>query len=193
MGLVVAILIAGVVLWSVVHLSPSVVPGVRASFVRRIGEKPYKGLFSIDILIALALIVYGWRTTELAAVYTPPLLGSPLITLLVFVAFYLFAAAHAPGNAKRFLRHPMLTGTIVWAIAHLLANGDNRSLVLFGGLGLWALVSIYTINRRDGAYEKPAPVAFSRDLMTLAGTVIVFAIVLYGHEWAFGVSPIPRS
>ena len=187
-----AFLIAGVVLWSVVHLSPSVVPGVRENFVRKIGENPYKGFFSLDLLIALGLIVYGWRTTDIAAVYVPPLLGSPVVTLLVFVAFYLFAAANAPGNAKRFLRHPMLTGTIVWSVAHLLANGDNRSVVLFGGIGLWALISIFTINRREGAYEKPAPVPFSKDIMTFVGTVVVFGIVLYAHEWAFGVSPIPR-
>lgn len=192
MGLGMAFLIAGVVLWSIVHLSPSVVPGVRAHFVTKIGENPYKALFSIDLLIALVLIVYGWRTADAAPVYVPPLLGSPAVTLLVFVSFYLFAAANAPGNTKRFLRHPMLTGTIVWAIAHLLSNGDNRSIVLFGGMGLWALISIFTINRRDGAYAKPAPVPLSRDVMTLVGTIIVFGVVLYGHEWAFGVSPIPR-
>ncbi len=187
-----AFLIAGVVLWSVVHLFPSLAPGVRANLVARLGETPYKGLFAVDIIIAIGLIVYGWRSSELQALYVPPLLGSPVVTLLVFVAFYLFAAASAPGNTKRFLRHPMLTGTIVWAIAHLLANGESRSVVLFVGLGLWALVSILTINRREGSWKKPEPVPLSRDLMTLAATAVIFTIVLFGHEWAFGVSPIPR-
>ena len=187
-----AFLIAGVVMWSVVHLFPSIAPAVRKNLVASLGENLYKGLFAVDIIIALALMVYGWRSSELRALYSPPLLGSPIITLLVFVAFYLFAAANAPGNTKRLLRHPMLTGTVLWAAAHLLANGETRSVVLFGGLGLWALVSIFTISHREGAREKPAPVAVSRDLMTLVATAIVFAIALYGHEWAFGVSPIPR-
>lgn len=186
-----AILIAGVVLWAVVHLFPSVVPGARANLVEKLGLNPYKGLFTLDVIIALALIVWGWRTAEIAAWYVPPLLGSPIVTLLMFVAFFLFAAANAPGNTRRFLNHPMLTGTIVWSVAHLLANGDNRSVILFGGIGLWALVSIVTISHRDRPYEKPAPQPFSRDLMTLVATAVVFAIVLFGHEWAFGVSPIP--
>ena len=187
-----AFLIAGVVLWAAVHLFPSLVPSARATLIKSLGENLYKGLVTVDIVIARALIVYGWRTTELAIWYVPPLLGSPIVTLLVFIAFYLFAAANAPGNTKRYLRHPMLTGTIVWGVAHLLANGENRSVVLFGGIALWAFISILLINRREGAYEKPGPVPLSRDLMTFAATAVVFAIVLFGHEWAFGVSPIPR-
>ncbi len=187
-----AFLIAGVVLWSVAHLFKSLAPGARAGLVARLGENAWKGLVAVDILIAVGLIVYGWRTSEVQALYVPPLLGSPVVTLLVFVAFYLFAAANAPGNTRRFLRHPMLTGTVVWAVAHLLANGENRSVVLFGGLGLWALISIFTINRRDGAWEKPEPAPLSRDLITLVASAVVFAIVLHGHEWLFGVSPIPR-
>lgn len=184
-------LIAGVVLWTVVHLFPSLAPAARANLVGRLGENPYKGLYSLDLIIALVLIVYGWRTAEIQLLYMPPLLGSPVVTALVFVAFFLFAAANAPGNTKRFLRHPMLTGTVVWGIAHLLANGENRSVVLFGGLSLWAIVSIITISRRDGPYQKPEPVSFAKDAMTLVATAVVFALVLYGHEWAFGVSPIP--
>ena len=154
------------------------------------GENLYKGLFTVDIVIALALIVYGWRTTELAIWYVPPLLGSPIVSALVFVAFFLFAATHAPGNTKRFLNHPMLTGTAVWGIAHLLANGENRSVVLFGGLALWAVISIITITRRDRPYEKPAPAPLAKDLMTFVAAAVVYAVALFGHQWAFGVSPI---
>jgi uncharacterized membrane protein len=186
-----AFLVAGVALFAVVHLFPSVAPAARGRLAERLGENLYKGLFAIDLVIALALIVYGWKTAIVQPLYAPPLLGSPAVTVLVFIAFYLFAAANAPGNAKRIIRHPMLTGTVVWAAAHLLANGENRSVVLFGGIGLWALLSIFTINRRDGAYEKPGRVAASRDAMTVVATAVVFAIVLYGHQWAFGVSPLP--
>lgn len=186
-----AFLVAGVILWSVVHLFPSLVPGARATLVNRMGENLYKALFSVDIVIALGLIVYGWRTTELALWYAPPLLGSPIVSALVFVAFFLFAATHAPGNTKRFLNHPMLTGTVLWGIAHLLANGENRSVVLFGGMAVWAVISIFTITRRDRPYKKPEPVPLSRDLMTLVAAAVVFVVALYSHEWAFGVSAIP--
>lgn len=186
-----AFLVAGVILWAVVHLFPSLAPGARTTLVNGLGENLYKGLFTLDIIIALALIAYGWRTAEVAAWYVPPLLGSPIVTALVFVAFFLFAAANAPSNTKRFLNHPMLTGTAIWGIAHLLANGENRSVVLFGGMAAWAIISMMTITRRDRPYEKPAPVPLTKDLVTFVASVVVFAVVLLGHQWAFGVSPIP--
>lgn len=186
-----ALLIAGVLLWSLVHLFPSVMPTVRASLIGRLGFGPYRGLFSLDIVIALVLIVVGWRAADARLMYTPPLFGSSIVTVLMFVSFLLFAAANAPGNLKRVFRHPMLTGTITWSAAHLLANGDSRSLVLFGGIGLWALISIVTINRRDRDWIRPEPAPFSRDLITLLATAALFGLFLYLHPYLFGVSPLP--
>jgi len=185
------LLVIGVLVWSATHLVPSVTPGIRGNLVGRLGEKPYRGLFALIILIALTLIVLGWRSAELQALYTPPLYGSVFITVLMFISFLLFAAANAPGNIKRILRHPMLTGTIVWSAAHLLANGDNRSVVLFGGIGLWALISIVTINRREGPWTRPAAVSPTKDAMTVVGTAVIFAIVLYLHHLVLGVSALP--
>ena len=185
------LLVIGVLIWSATHLMPSVMQGMRGSLIGRLGEKPYRGLFSVIILLALVLMVLGWRSAVQQVIYTPPLYGSFVVTALMFISFFLFAAASAPGNVKRILRHPMLIGTIVWSAAHLLANGDNRSVVLFGGIGLWALISIITINRRDGVWTKPAAVPVAKDAMTVVGTAIIFAIVLYLHELVLGVSPLP--
>ena len=185
------LLIVGVLLWSLVHLFPSVMPNARARLIGRLGDGPYRGLFALDIVIALVLIVLGWRAADAHLVYTPPLFGSPIVTALMFVSFLLFAAANAPGNLKRVLRHPMLTGTVVWSAAHLLANGDSRSIVLFGGIGLWALISIVTINRRDREWVRPEPVPASRDLMTLIATAALFALFLFLHPYLFGVSALP--
>ena len=185
------LLIVGVLIWSATHLMPSVTPGIRGSLIERLGEKPYRGLFAAIILLALVLMVFGWRSAVQQAVYTPPLYGSIVVTALMFISFLLFAAANAPGNLKRILRHPMLTGTIIWSAAHLLANGDNRSVVLFAGIGLWALISIFTINRREGAWTKPAAVPMAKDAMTVVGTAVIFAIVLYLHQLVIGVSPLP--
>lgn len=186
-----AILVAGVALWSLMHLYPAVLPGNRAKLVDKLGSKTYRGLFSLDIVIALVLIVVGWRMTDVAAVYAPPLYGSPLVTALMFVSFLLFAGASAPGNIKRVLRHPMLLGMLTWSVAHLLANGDNRSVVLFGGLGLWSIASIVMINRRDGAWQRPAAVAVSRDAMTVLGTLLIFGLAIYLHKFVIGVSALP--
>ena len=184
-------LIIGVLLWSVVHLFPSVMPAQRARLQQALGEAKYKGLFSLDTVIALVLIVIGWKNAEVQAIYNPPLYGSPIVTALMFVSFLLFAAASAPGNIKRFIRHPMLTGMALWGVAHLLANGDNRSIVLFGGLGLWAIIEIVMISRREGEWQKAKAVPVAKDVMTVVATSVIFAIVIYGHEWLFGVPPLP--
>ncbi len=184
-------LIAGVALWSLMHLFPSLLPGQRAALVKRLGEGPYKGVLALAIVAAIVLIVFGWRSIEPASIYTPPLLGSPVVPLLILVSFILFAAASAPGNIKRFLRHPMLTGMIVWGGAHLLANGENRSVVLFGGMSLWALVSIITISHRDGEWQKPAAVSMTKDAMTVVASIALFALVAWLHKWIAGVSAIP--
>lgn len=186
-----AFLIAGVALWSLVHLYPAVLPGNRARLVDKLGSNTYRGLFSLDIVIALVLIVIGWRMADIRPVYTPPLYGSPVVTGLMFLSFLLFAGASAPGNIKRMLRHPMLLGMLTWSIAHLLANGDNRSVILFGGLGLWAILSMLLINRRDGTWKRPAAVPVSKDAMTIAGTLLIFGLALYLHRFVIGVSALP--
>ena len=159
--------------------------------IERLGNSRYHALFAFGIVVTLVLIVIGWRNAAIAPVYVPPLFGSPVVPGMMLLSFLLFAAANAPGNIKRFLRHPMLTGMAVWAGAHLLANGDNRSVVLFGGLAAWAIIAMLTIGRRDGAWEKPKAVPFSRDLMTIVASVVMFAIVVYFHESVIGVSPLP--
>ena len=185
------LLIVGVAFWSATHLFPSLMPATRARLIAWLGPRLYRVGFALDIVVALVLIVFGWKAAPLDALYVPPLLGSPIIAVLMLLSFILFAAANAPGNVKRFLRHPMLTGMVVWAGAHLLANGETRSVILFGGLGAWAIVAMLSISRRDGAWDKPAAVPFSRDLMTVAASALLFALVVYFHAAVIGVAPLP--
>lgn len=181
-------MILGLLLWIGVHLFPSVMPGARASLIEKLGEGPYKGLFALDLVVAILLMVFGWRSTMPEYWYTPPLAGMTTVTfVLVLIAFVLMGAANAPTNLKRHLRHPMLTGVIVWAIAHLLANGDSRSVILFGGLGIWAAVAIITINNRDGERERPEPVAASKDITLIAIGAALTAVVAFLHEYLSGV------
>lgn len=182
------LLILGVLLWACVHLFPSLMPDARTRLMNKLGEGPYKGLFALDLVIAIVLMVFGWRSVSAEYWYSPPLAGTPIMTFaLVFIAFALMGAANAPTNIKRFLRHPMLTGVIVWSIAHLLANGDNRSVVLFGGLGLWAAVAMVSISRRDGVWDKPAPVPIMKDVVLLVIGGVLTVAVAYFHEYLSGV------
>lgn len=188
------LLTLGVLLWACVHLFPSLMPGSRTALIAKLGENPYKGLFALDLVIAILLMVFGWRSVSLEMWYTPPLAGSPyLVALLVLGAFVLMGAANAPTNIKRFLRHPMLIGVLVWGIAHLLANGDNRSTVLFGGLAVWAAIAIFTISRREGEWTKPDAVPVTKDVVLVAIGFVLFAVVAYFHDYLSGVTLIPGA
>jgi len=182
------LLIAGVAVWSVVHLFPSMAGQRRDALIGGMGRNPYRGVFALVIAGSLVMMVVGWKSAVPSAVYAPPLAGSPVVTALMLLAFILFIAAQAPTNIKRYLRHPQLTSVIVWAAAHLLANGDSRSLTLFGTLGVWAVLEILLINRRDGAWQKPAALPLKSDVVALVIAAVAFGIVLYFHGRLFGVA-----
>lgn len=181
----------GVAFWSGIHFIPSLAQGMRSSLIERLGETPYKIVFALGIVLSIVLIVVGWRWTAPIDLYSPPSWGAPIGSFLVLVAFILFGVAHGKTNVKRFLRHPQLTGLVLWAIGHLLANGDSRSLVLFGVLGLWAVVEIVLINRREGTWARPDPIPFTAEARPVLTGLVIFAVFLLAHPYLFGVSPIP--
>lgn len=186
-------LIAGVLLWSIVHLMKSVTPGLRASIQGAIGEGPHKGLAALLLLASVGLMIFGWRTTPAEFVYDPPVWGRHLNMLLMFFAIYLIGVAQGKSRVRQWIRHPMLTGVLVWAIGHLLANGDDKSLVLFGGLGLWALISIITVSRNEGAWVKPATIATAgREVLSVAIAAILYALLFWAHPYFSGIPLITR-
>ncbi len=182
-----AMLVLGLLLFTGVHLVPSLAPGLKARWRERLGTNGYRGSFSLLLLAALGLIVAGWRNTPPVLLYLPPpQLHAAGIGLLI-LAFLLMVVSGSRSHLKRFIRHPQLTGVLLWGIAHLLLNGDSRSLLLFGGLSTWALVEMFAINRRDGAWvRQPAP-PWSRDIVNLLATAAVVALVIYIHPWIAGV------
>lgn len=187
------ILILGVVLWAVVHMVPVYAPDRRAAIVGRIGEGPWKGLFSLASITAIAVIVVGWKAAGETPVdlWFPPAWTVHLNNLLMLVAFLFFGAGHAKANLRRLVRHPQMTAVKIWAVAHLLANGDLRSVVLFGGMALWAGATVGLTNRRDGPRVVYPPSPLRADLIHAGLSVALFLIVALGHRWLFGVSPFP--
>jgi uncharacterized membrane protein len=182
-------LLLGVLLWSFVHLLPGALPGVKKSMLARLGENGYKGAFTLAMVVAIYLIISGWKAAVPESIYLPPAWGRHLTALLVLVGFILFFAAYPPTNVKRLLRHPQLTGVALWGVGHLLANGESRSIVLFGGLTLWAIAEIVVINRRDGARDKPARVPAKNDVILAGGGIVAYVVVVAAHQWLFGVAP----
>lgn len=183
-----SVLILGVIIWSAAHLFKAVWPARRRQIERRVGARAYRGVFSIIIVGSLILVVIGWRSADPFRVYAAPLSGGPVISLLVLAALILFFASQFPGNVRRLVRHPQMTGTVLWGVAHLLTNGDSRSVVLFGGLTAWALLEVTFINRRDGAWQKPGPAAIKYDIFPIAIGFAAFAALLLLHRTLFGVA-----
>ena len=186
-------LVTGILLWSALHFIRALAPDFRLSMQERLGENAYKAVIAFGIFTGIVLMVMGWRAADQWDLYQPPRWGRPLGGALVLLAFLLFSFANFQTNVKRFIRHPQLTGMAVWAAGHLLVNGDNLSLTLFGGLGLWALVQMVLINRREGAWIKPDPVPLTAEIRPVVAGVLVFALFLFIHPYIFGVSPFAQN
>ena len=182
------ILIAGILLWSVVHLIPSVLPDFKTNLKNKFGENGFKLLFTILIILSIFLIVYGWRHSTTTVIYQLPSAATPIAVILMLVAFILFVNAILPTRLLRMVRHPQLMFIISWSLAHLLVNGDSRSIVLFAGMGLWAILEIIFINKRDGDWVKSAIPGLSQELKSLALSLILFVVAIIGHHYLAGVS-----
>lgn len=182
------LLIAGLLLFTIVHLFPSALTESRTALVEKLGDKPYRGLFSVTIVASLILIVVGWKSATPTPVYLPPFGSEPILSALVFLAFVLFVAAQTRTNIRRYIRHPQMTAVLLWSTAHLLVNGDSRSVALFGGLGAWAVIEMLLCNRRDGTWKKPEPASIVTDAVTVAIGAAGFSLIWYFHGALFGVA-----
>jgi len=182
------IMVFGLLLWSLVHLVPSLAPSVKKGWISMLGENGYKISFSAIVIFSLVMIVYGWRHSDPVVVYTLSIDLKPVALILMVVAFVLFGAAQYPTRIKTYVRHPQLTSIIVWSIANLLVNGDSRSIIMFGSMALWAVLEIIAINRRSGEWEKAAPPAWPREIKGLVISLVIFAVVAFAHPYIAGVS-----
>ncbi|PZQ51512.1 MAG: hypothetical protein DI556_04975 [Rhodovulum sulfidophilum] len=184
-----ALLVIGIALWIAAHLFKRVAPGARGDLAARLGAGPARGIFAALIGLSLVLIVIGFRAAPYVAVYTPPGWTVHLNNLLMLIAVFLFGAANAPSRVKTVLRNPMLTGVLLWAIAHILVNGDLAGLILFGAMGLWAIASMALID--TAAPRAPVgPVPPMADLRLALISLVVFAAIAGIHAW-LGRWPFP--
>ena len=182
-----ALLITGLLIWSLVHFVPSLAKPLKQKCIEKLGENGYKLAFTALILISLALIIFGWRSSVPTTLYVLPVIFRIFSILLILIAFILFGASNYATRIKSYVRHPQLTGVIVWASAHLLLNGDSRALVLFGGLGIWAILEIIFINQREGAWVKPPAPGWAQEFKGLAISIVVMLVVAMLHPYIAGV------
>ena len=176
----------GIALFIGIHLVP-VVPPLRSALMKTLGEMPYKGLFTLLAVAGLVLIVMGWSDASTAPVYEPPAWGRHLAFSLVPIAFILFAAANMPGHIRYRLKHPMLIGTVLWACAHLSANGDERSVTLFGAFAIWAIIDLISEIARGRTLIGAKAPRVSMDIAAVVGGLLVAGAIMHFHGKLFGM------
>ena len=164
----------------------------RAAVIARVGEGRYKGLLSLASLIGVVLIAWGfarYRATSWVDVWFPPPWTRHVTVALMWPSIIFIAAAYIPGNIKRRLKHPFLVGVKLWAFAHLIANGDLGSIILFGSFLAWAVFDRISLKRRTDAGAPPIPVGGAgNDMIAIAvGVVAYVALAFAFHPVVIGV------
>lgn len=191
------LLILGLVLFLGVHSVRIVAEGWRTRMRQRLGEGGWKGMYTLLSLLGLALLVwgYGLARQDPVVLWAPPVAMRHVASLLTLAAFILLAAAYVPRNGiKARLHHPMVLGVKVWALAHLLSNGNLADVLLFGAFLLWAVLDFRAARQRDRAQGTRYPAG------TLAGTAATLVLgalawavfAFWAHALLIGVSPMGR-
>ena len=189
MGL--AIMILGLALFIGGHVFVTM-RGERAALIARIGEGAYKGLFALVAIVAVVLIGWGfgqYRATGWIDVWYPPAWTRHVTVALMWVASICVVAAYARGRIMTTLKHPMLVGVKIWAAAHLLANGDLGSIILFGSLLGWAVYDRISLKRRADAGGPAIPVGGGRQdaIAVIGGTILYLLLGFLFHPYVVGV------
>lgn len=188
-----AILVLGIIIFLGGH-TLAILREVRTGLIDRFGTGPFKGVFSAIALIGFAFIIWGfhrYRAEGLLQVWTPPAWTRHLTVALMWFAFVALASTNpAPGRIKGWLRHPMLAAVMIWALAHLLANGDAGGMLLFGSLFAWAVFDRIAVSKRGEIGASPTGSFTRADLIAgCAGTVAYLAMMFF-HPVLIGVAVI---
>jgi uncharacterized membrane protein len=188
------LLVLGLTIFIGLHSLRIVADPWRTAQVVRLGEMRWKLLYSVASLLGFGLIVFGYGEARLAPVmlWAPPLWTRHLAALLMLPAMILLLAAYVPGNRlKAAVGHPMVAGTKLWALSHLIANGSLADTLLFGGFLAWSIACFVAARRRDRMANKiyamgPASRTW---MVVIAGTFVWGVFALYLHAPLIGVAP----
>lgn len=194
-----ALLVIGLLLFLATHLVRVIAPGFRQASIERFGRPVWLGLHSVASLLSIVVLAYGFdaaRQTTGMLYQTPPFTAH-ITSLLMLFAMILLAAGLLPaGHIAVKTRHPILTSVKLWAVAHLLANGEVASVLLFGTLLAWAVVVRIAIKRRARAGEvtERSFAGAQWDVFAVILGVAATVVMIGGlHEWLIGVAPIVMS
>jgi uncharacterized membrane protein len=189
------ILILGIVLFLGIH-ALTTLRDTRAALVARVGPGPYKGLYSLSAGLGLVLIIWGfhvYRAEHWVQLWSPPAWTHHITIALMWFAFVALACSGGPPSRIRgWLRHPMLVGVKIWALAHLIANGDAGGLLLFASFLAWAVYDRIAVKRRGDAGAPRLAQFTSADAIALVGGTVAYVAMIFLHPVLIGVPVISR-
>lgn len=194
------VLILGLVLFLGMH-ALTMKRDLRARLIERIGAGGYKGLYSAVSIFGFVLLIYGYglqRAAGYTVVWEPPVWTRHLALLLNLPIFILLAVGKRPSWLLSRVKHPMLLAVKIWATAHLLANGDLGSMLLFGSFLAWAVMARISVKRRPEEIARSAAmakVAFGRSdvIAIVSGLALYVVFALWLHPLLIGVPVITRG
>jgi len=187
------LLIVGLIIWTIAHLLRSFAKDFRQSLQDKFGNGS-KGIIALAIVASLVLMIIGYRGADVKLLWVAPVWMIYVNNILMILALYVyFTTATKPGTAffMGSLKNPQLTGFKIWAVAHLLVNGDLASVVLFGGLLCWAVVEVIASKRTVSLVNRDkAPISSPWVHLVLVAAMFILIVAL--HSWA-GRSPFALS
>jgi uncharacterized membrane protein len=184
-------LVIGLVVLLGIHSVSIVAPAWRDAMAARLGDKRWKGLYSVASLAAFVVLVhgYGLARQDPVLLYEPTAWMRHLAFVVMLPAFPLLLSAYFPGRIKAAVKHPMLAATQVWAFAHLLANGTLADVLLFGGFLGWAILDRVSVASRPVRPVRGAPPRKYDDVIAIvAGLALYVLIAHWAHARLFGVA-----
>lgn len=212
------------------HFVLSSIP-IRSRLVARLGSARFSILYAIIILAVFGWMIREWIVAPHLQVWSTPPWTRWVAFFVMMTSVFFLVVGHATPNPTaagrelrlehpdavhgvlRITRHPALWGFALWGVAHLIANGDLRSVLMMGGVVVLALGGMLHIDRRRAHAHGEAWEAFLRRTSVvpfaavLAGrqrlalgeigaghwlaTVGTFIALLVAHGWIIGVSAWP--
>ena len=191
------LLVISLILFFAIHLTRVIAPGWRTSVIAAKGERMWKLSYTVASIASLALVIhaFGEARQETGILYTPPIWMAHLASLLMLVAIIcLVASLMPPGHVATKTKHPMVLSVKIWALAHLLANGETSSVILFAGFLAWGVVLRIALKRRERSGElvrQPFVSARYDALAAVIGLLVYLLFIWRLHVWLIGVQPLP--
>jgi uncharacterized membrane protein len=187
------LLIVGIIVFLGIHLVPAL-PHWRVALIGRLGENGYKAFFSFVSIVGFVLLVWGFAVAPVVQVWTPPAWTRWIALVLMLPAFIFLVAAYVPGQIKARLKHPFLVSIKTWALAHLIANGDLASIILFSSFLAYAVFDRIAAKRREerGLVTVPGTGPARNDwIAVILGIVLYLAFLFWLHPLLIGAPALP--